>query len=88
MMSIDVLLCLPYILRYKLYVFNDISSRLLTPSVVRVFYHSSGIVVLGVEVISVMPRMHSKAVPEGNGPVPHHDKFESDPRWWRTYIDY
>ena len=25
-----------------------------------------------------MPRKRSKAVPEGSGPVPHHDEFGSD----------
>ena len=25
-----------------------------------------------------MPRKQSKAVPEGNGPVPQHDEFEPD----------
>ena len=33
------------------------------------FYHSCEIVVLDAEVNPEMPRMNSKAVPEGNGPV-------------------
>ena len=37
----------------------------------RVFYHAtSGIVVLNVKVYPEMPRKKSKAVPEGNGPIP------------------
>ena len=34
--------------------------------------------VLGVEVNPEMPRSRSKAVPQGNHPVPHHDEFGSD----------
>ena len=40
----------------------------------RVFYHTSGIVVLDVEVNPEMPWMKSKAVSEGKGPVPQ-DKY-------------
>ena len=39
-----------------------------------VFYHTSD---LGVEVNPNMSRNRSKAVPEGNGPVPHRDELES-----------
>ena len=41
----------------------------------RVNQHTSAIVVLCTE---VMLRKKSKAVPEGNGPVPHQDEFRSD----------
>ena len=34
--------------------------------------------VLGAEVYSKMPRNWSKAVPEGNGPIPHQDEFGPD----------
>ena len=40
----------------------------------RVFYHTSGIVVLDVKVYPEMPQKKSKAVPEGNGPIPQ-DKY-------------
>ena len=39
------------------------------------FYYTS---VLGAEVNPEMPRNRSKAVPEGNNSVPHHDVFGSD----------
>ena len=35
-----------------------------------------------------MPRNWSKAVSEGNGPVPHQDKFGRDQPRWRPYIDF
>ena len=53
----------------------DISSRLLTRSVARVFYHTRA---LDVEVNPEIPRKQSKAVSKGNGPVPYHDEFGSD----------
>ena len=37
----------------------------------RVFYHTSGIVVLGSEVNPEMPQMKSKAVSKGSDPVPN-----------------
>ena len=40
----------------------------------RVFYRTSD---LGAEVNSNMSRNRSKAVPEGNGPVPHRGEFGS-----------
>ena len=42
------------------------------------FYHTSVIVLLDAEVYPEMSRNRGKDVPEGNGPVPHYDKFGSE----------
>ena len=53
----------------------NISSRLLTFPLARVYKHTS---VFGAEVYPKIPRNRNKAVPEGNGPVPQYDKFGPD----------
>ena len=44
----------------------------------KIFYLTNGIVVLGAEVNPEMPRNRSKADPDRNVPIPHHNKFGSD----------
>ena len=51
------------------------TSKLLTLPVARMLYHTSD---LSAEVNPTMSRKQGKAVPECNGPVPHHDEFGSD----------
>ena len=54
----------------------------------KVFLDASEIVVFDVKVCPEMPRKQGKAVPEGNGLVPHHDEFGPDQPAMADMYDY
>ena len=71
--SVDVLMCLSYMLRYQLCIFHNTSQRFLTVPVGRVFYCTS------------VPQTESKAVPKSNNLVPHDDYRPGKPTMAELY---